>query len=256
VDALSFFVRNGTSFVPQEAARGWWRHDSLHGRALVGLMGAEIALRHGAADWVPARFTIDMVRIAPFAPARIETHVVRAGPRMALVEATMMVNDATVARATMQFLRFTQAPPGRVWAPPPWDAPDPAALPPMPDGKQPRHFEIRAIAGHLGAVAPKRLWLRETLALVAGEPLGPYARVALAADFVSAFVHAGDAGIRYINSDVSLHLHRPPQGEWIGFEATGHEASDGIAVGHCRIHDRNGAIGFIACTALANERRK
>ena len=37
----------------------------------------------------------------------------------------------------------------------------------MPDGKQPRHFEIRAIAGHLGAVAPKRLWLRETLALVA-----------------------------------------------------------------------------------------
>ena len=49
-------------------------------------MGAEIALRHGAADWVPARFTIDMVRIAPFAPARIETHVVRAGPRMALVD--------------------------------------------------------------------------------------------------------------------------------------------------------------------------
>ena len=62
-------------------------------------MGAEIALRHGAADWVPARFTIDMVRIAPFAPARIETHVVRAGPRMALVEATMMVNDATVVKA-------------------------------------------------------------------------------------------------------------------------------------------------------------
>lgn len=255
MNETAFFERDGSSFVPQEAARGWWRHDSLHGRALVGLMGTHIADRHGAADMVPARFTIDMFRLAPFAPARINTHVIRTGRRMALVEATMVVKDEAVARATMQFLRPADPPPGQVWGPAPWDAPDPDSLSPLSNGKHIRHFEIRAFAGHPGAVAPKRLWMRETLALVAGEPLGPYARAALAADFVSAFVHAGDAGIRYINSDVTLHLHRLPKGEWIGFEATGHEASGGIAVGHCRIHDRDGALGFIACTALANERR-
>lgn len=256
MDDTAFFTRDGASFVPQEPARGWWRQDSLHGRAVVGLMGAQIADRHGAADMVPARFTIDMFRLAAFAPARIDTHVIRAGSRMALVEATMIVQGDAVARATMQFLRPADAPPGRVWAPGPWDAPDPDNLPPPPDSQQPRHFEIRPISGHLGAVVPKRLWLRETCALIADEPLGPYARAVLAADFVSAFAHAGDAGIRYINSDVTLQLHRLPKGEWIGFEATGHEASRGIAVGHCRIHDSDGAIGFIGCTALANERRR
>jgi hypothetical protein len=91
---------------------------------------------------------------------------------------------------------------------------------------------------------------------VEGVPFTPFSRVAIATDYVSPYAHASDTGIHYMNTDVTLHLHRPPEGERVGFQSTGHEASQGIAVGHCRLHDLAGPIGFVSCTALANERRK
>ena len=97
--------------------------------------------------------------------------------------------------------------------------------------------------------------MREKYNLVQGVPHSPFSRAAVAADYASPYVHAGDAGIQYINTDITLQLHRLPEGEWIGFEAAGHEASHGIAAGYCRLHDCTGAIGFVSCTALANERR-
>ena len=177
------------------------------------------------------------------------------GSRLRLVEADLLVAGEPVTRATCQFLRATVAPPGQVWSPGPWTAPDPESLE-SPAGASPRSFEVRSVAGTFGGTTEKRCWIRETCELVAGVPFTAFSRAAIAADYASPYAHAGDAGIRYINTDVTLHLHRVPEGEWIGFEATGHEASRGIAVGHCRLHDRAGAIGFASCTALANEQRR
>lgn len=252
----AFFVEEEGSFRPSEMARGWWSKDSLHGRALVGLMGTVVADRHGCEGMVPARFTIDMFRLAPFGAVSITTKVVREGPRIVLVEAEMSGGGRPVARATMQFLRRAASPPGKVWSPSPWHVPPPEAVPETPDRAAPHYFEVRGIEGRLGEHGPRKQWMRDKYELIAGKPLSPYARAALAADFASAFVHCGDRGIRYINTDVSLHLHRLPVGEWIGFETTGHDASQGIAVGHCRIYDVEGPFGFIDCTALANERRR
>ena len=42
------------------------------------------------------------------------------------------------------------------------------------------------------------------------------ARAALSADFASPLANSGPAGIDYINADLTLHLGRLPEGEWIG----------------------------------------
>lgn len=253
----SFFTARDGAYVPSDRSRGYWKRDSLHGRLIVGLLGFEIERLHGAPGFVPARLTVDMFRLAPFAPAEIQTRLVRESGRLRLAEADLVVGGDLCARASCQFLRATEAPPGSVWSAGPWTAPHPRDVAPQPGGGRPdRIFDRREIVGTLGGPAPKQLWMSERFDLVEGVALTPFVRVAVAADFASPFIHGGDAGIRYINTDVTMHLHRLPAAEWIGFEVTGHEASEGIAVGYCRLHDVDGPIGFASCSALSNERRR
>jgi hypothetical protein len=98
--------------------------------------------------------------------------------------------------------------------------------------------------------------MAEVRDLVEGEPLTPFVRAALAADFASPFANAGDHGLRYINSDVTLYLHRTPVGEWIGLEVVNHQATDGVAIGECRVFDEVGAIGTASVAALAQGSRR
>jgi acyl-CoA thioesterase len=96
--------------------------------------------------------------------------------------------------------------------------------------------------------------MSEVRDLVEGTPLTPFVRVAVAADFASPYANAGDHGLGYINSDVTLYLHRLPVKEWIGFEVVNHHASDGIAIGECWLYDQQGPIGTSTVAALAQRK--
>jgi acyl-CoA thioesterase len=96
--------------------------------------------------------------------------------------------------------------------------------------------------------------MSEVRDLVEGAPLTPFVRAAVAADFASPFANAGDQGLGYINSDVTLYLHRLPVKEWIGFEVVNHHATDGIAIGECFLYDQQGPIGSSTVAALAQRK--
>jgi hypothetical protein len=110
------------------------------------------------------------------------------------------------------------------------------------------------VVGAMGTVGPRRLWMSEVRDLVEGAPLTPFVRVAVAADFASPFANAGDQGLGYINSDVTLYLHRLPVKEWIGFEVVNHHATDGVAIGECFLYDQEGPIGTSTVAALAQRK--
>jgi len=124
-----FFRRDGDRFIPNPVSRGPWDPNSLHGRVVIGLLGREIERRHGAADYMPARLTVDMYRLPDLSPVEVVTRVVRDGRRIKVIDAEFLSGGVSMARATCQLLLRTQNPPGRVWSPPPWDAPLPADLP-------------------------------------------------------------------------------------------------------------------------------
>lgn len=250
----AFFAADGNAFVPNEVCRGFWQHDSLHGRAMVGLLGREVVRREAREGVIPVRMTVDLFRMAPFAPVTVETRMLRSGGKLGLAEAILLSGGIEYARATCQFLAPTDPPKEDAWSPGPWDAPHPDAI---PDAGRGSHLsEDRMIEGSWGSPWPRRVWTREKCDLIEGEALTAWTRLALAADFASPWAHSVPAGIRYINTDISTSIHRLPVGEWLGFEVTGHDASQGIAVGHCRIHDVEGPIGFITASALAMRRRK
>jgi hypothetical protein len=248
-----FFTCAGDRFAPTKASRGPWSETSLHARVVMGLVAREIERLHGGPEWMPARLTTDLYRLPDLSPARVTTRAVREGGRIRVIDAEFFSGEVSVARATCQLLRRTANPPGRVWSPPDWDAPAPADLPPPAKGigDLGGMWETRPIVGAFGAVGPRRLWMREVRELVGGEPLTPFVRAALSADFASPYANAGEAGLAWINSDATLYLHRPPATEWIGYEVVNHQATDGVAIAECWLYDEVGAIGSSSVAALA-----
>jgi hypothetical protein len=251
-----FFARDGDAFIPNGIASGPWDPNSLHGRVIIGLLAFAIEARYGTDDLVPARLTVDMFRLPTLAPIEVTTRLVRDGLRIKLVEADFFSGGVAMARASCQLLRKTQNPEGQVWSPPNWDVPAPADIPAPDDPRLGMNgkWATRPIVGAMGTLGPRRLWMSEVRDLVAGAPLTPFVRVAVAADFASPFANAGDHGLGYINSDVTLYLHRLPVEPWIGFEVVNHHATDGVAIGECFLYDQQGPIGTSTVAALAQRK--
>jgi hypothetical protein len=254
MDSTPFFTRDGDCYQPTTVSRGPWDPKSLHGRVVIGLLGAVIEQRHGAPEYMPARLTVDMYRLPDLDPIEVITRAIRDGYRIKVIEAELFSAGVSMARASCQLLRRGEPPAGKVWSPPNWSAPPPDALqtgdPAMALGGM---WKILPIVGAMGDVGPRRLWMAEVRDLVGGEPLTPFVRVALASDFASPYANAGDKILNYINSDVTLYLHRTPMSEWVGFEVVNHQATDGIAVGECWLYDEIGAIGTATVAALARD---
>ncbi len=94
----------------------------------------------------------------------------------------------------------------KVWSTPNWEVPLPADIPAPtdPDLGMNGKWASRPIVGAMGTVGPRRLWMSEVRDLVEGAALTPFVRAAAAADFASPLADAGDHGLGYINSDVTL----------------------------------------------------
>ena len=58
----------------------------------------------------------------------------------------------------------------------------------------------------------------------------------------------------YINVDVSLYLHRNPEGNWIGTETSYHGADNGTAIGTVTLYDKMGNIGTATVCGLTQTR--
>jgi hypothetical protein len=248
--------RVNDAYIPTPASNGPWDPKSLHGRVVVGLIAFVIEQRHGADDFVPARLTVDMFRLPGFAPIEIKSRIIRDGLRIRVVEAEFFSGGVSMARGSCQLLRKTENPQGLVWTTPNLDVPAPAEIPAPTDPRLGMNgkWTTRPIVGAMGTVGPRRLWMSEVRDLVEGAPLTPFVRVAVAADFASPFANAGDHGLGYINSDVTLYLHRLPVTPWIGFEVVNHQAANGVAIGECYLYDEQGPIGTSTVAALAQRK--
>jgi hypothetical protein len=94
------------------------------------------------------------------------------------------------------------------------------------------------------ALGPARVWMRLRHPLVPGEALTPLARLAATADFgngVSAVLPFDR--FLFINADLTLHLRRPPRGEWVGLDARTLLDDRGMGLAECVLHDVHGPVG-------------
>ncbi len=180
---------------------------------------------------------------------------------MRLADAVVTQSDTVVARASALFLRRGDQPTDEVWT-------SPVTMPPLPAAPDPIPEDLSMLVWTYGKddhtpgpgfgliawqhAGPKYIWVRAIRPLVAGEPLTPFTRAAMAGDMASSLTHYGTGGLRFINADYTLSLSRLPDGPYIGLAALTHSSHGGVATGTATIVDQHGPIGTGVATALSN----
>ncbi len=270
-----FFDAVGDTFVPTASARGYWVPGTLSGSAAASLLGFVIERDFCTEGWVPVRFSIDMLRMPPSTPLTVSTEVLHDSGRLRLVEARLMADGRVQTRALCQIVRSGTQPANPVWQSPPWPAPHPDTLPPQahwrwdmrPIPADATRFARQSppidtvssgnppVLGKLSLASARQAWLRVDMEIVAGHKLSPFLMLVTTADFASPLSHSSEYGIDFVNTDFTVHCHRLPHGDWLGYELTGHNSVDGIAVGQAAIHDLEGPLGVIVVSAIANGKR-
>lgn len=260
---LAFFTSDdgGASLVATDLAVSSWGKDHLHGVAVSGALARALEQRlgqEGREELRPARYTVDLFRPADRRPLTFETDVVRTGNRLALLDVRAIQGGEPVARASALFLMPTADTEGEVWSPAEHPSPPPADVAPPTD--VPHVPFLHSDAGwsqdfreHQNA-SRKTSW-NCTPSIVAGERPTPFQAAAAIADGASLVTNWGTRGVEHINTDITLTLARRPAGIEIGLQAADRVEQDGVAVGTATVFDREGALGTVVVTSLANARR-
>jgi hypothetical protein len=248
-DAL--FEPDGDRFVPTVLARGPWSPDALHGGPPAALLARCVERVEAGRDMLVARLTVELLRPVPVAPLAVESRMLRPGRKVQLVGASLHAGDVEVARVTALRIRTIAlpVPPGlAATSPPPGPATSEPSPPPWNLDYEAFHncaTEHRFVAGGFDRPGPARDWVRLRVPLVAGEDTSALARVAAAADFgngVSWTLPRGE-GWQFVNPDLTVALHRLPDGEWVCLEAVTFVESSGVGQAESVLWDEHGRIG-------------
>jgi hypothetical protein len=258
----SVFRRDGEAFVPTGHARGPWDPGQLHG----GAPGALIAEAVQADGYVVARLTIDFLAPVAMAPLTISAQTTKPGRNLQLAEAEMEAEGRTVLRARAVRLRRGQvelpAEVGGAGAGGGGGGPEdgrPGRFP-LDDGHAEGFhrtaMDIRFIDGDYG-IGPARAWFRLQIPLVDDAPASPLARAIAAADFGNGISRVVDfADYLFVNTDLTVHLHREPATEWVLVDANTRLEPHGAGLAHSILSDERGQLGLAAQSLFVASRPK
>jgi hypothetical protein len=271
----SIFLADGERFVPTEQAAGPWDPAALHGGAPAALITAAFEAMEPRAELRIARLAFELLRPVPFQPLTLSTRVIRDGRRVQELAAELHAGDQLICRASA--LRVQEVPgelpqvaAGDSGAGERGDGDAPAQARMLgPDEATPVRFALdTADRTSFAASAmemrflddpwqlgPARVWMRLRHPLVGGEPTSPLARLAATADFgngVSAALPF--ERFLFINADLTIHLHRHPQGEWIGLDARTFLHPGGAGMAESVLHDVHGPVGRAFQTLVVGQR--
>lgn len=107
-----------------------------------------------------------------------------------------------------------------------------------------RAMEWRFVRGSWLEPGPATTWARMRVSLVEGEEVSPLSRVLALADSGNGISAAIDfSRWVFINPDLSVYLHRLPEGEWVCLDAETTVEPAGIGLATSVISDQSGVIG-------------
>jgi len=252
----AFFSEDGRGFVPSESTRGPWDPHAQHAGPPSALVGRAIELCEPRKGMRVGRITFEILRPVPLAPLRVEACVSRPGRSVEMLDASLSGPDGEVMRARAWRLQAGDV-----------ELDSPAGTPPPgPERGAPRDFfptgqevgyhtamEYRFVSGGFLEPGPATVWMRMRVPLVEGEEPSPLQRVLAAADSGNGVSAALDWRTHlFINTDLSVHLLRPPGGQWVCLDAVTYV--DGLGLSDTALWDERGRIGRAAQTLLVRRR--
>ncbi len=247
--ADSFFTTTDDRwFQPTDPCRGPWDPHSCHAGPPTGLLAraSELLLP----DQQLVRITVDLTRPVPYAGFRIDAEVTRQG-RTVSTTSMNIIDESGKIVVTARGMHIA--------AGEPFEIPTaPHTMPHLADAED-GHFPLRelphGLSGFPSAVevqyppdegphpGPTRMWMR-SLPLLADEDPSPFQRICPLADCGNAVSrNAEPAIVAFINTDLTILLHRPPVGEWLGMDSVSRWEPNGIGMSDSLLFDDDGPVG-------------
>jgi acyl-Coa thioesterase superfamily protein/acyl-CoA thioesterase superfamily protein len=258
----AFYEIAGEGFIASELTRGPWDPGAQHAGPPSGLLGREIERVPGGEGFQVARVTFEILRPVPIGSVRVEAKLVRPGRNVQMIEASLAGEDGVeLIKARAWRIRTSEL-----------DFPDDVETTPAPppgphEGDEPGFFETgqsvgyhtamewRSVRGGFLEPGPATVWMRMNCALVAGEEPTPLQRTLVAADVGNGISAVLDwKRFVFINVDLSVHLERMAEGEWVCVDAMTLPQRNGIGTAESVLSDERGRIGRAAQALLVSER--
>jgi hypothetical protein len=257
-----FYLLDGpTRFASTRSTAGPWGPDSQHGGPPAALLtrAVESLAREDGSDRVVGRLTMELLGPVPVGPLRVEASVVRPGRSVELVEATAYdeQRDRPCARATAWL--FPAGDDGPVpQGEPPAHRPDDGVAkqaPPSWSGGYLDAIDWRWITGAVDEPGPGVVWMRPAVELVDGETMSPVQRLMTCVDSASGVSAVLDlAKWRFLNTELTVHVLRPPVGEWVCLDAVTTLGPGSVGIAASAVYDEQGLVARSAQALLVARR--
>ncbi|APE37533.1 hypothetical protein BOX37_30425 [Nocardia mangyaensis] len=244
-------------FVSTELTRGPWSPDAQHAGPPSALLGHVIERCEPRAGFQVGRVAVEILGPVPLEPLTAQAKVVRSGRSVELIEATLSSERGPVMRANAWRLKLAE---------PALDLPMeflPTGHRSMPTGTEPAMFpSTQTIGFHTGIEywfrtgsfsepGPAVCWVRLKYPIVAGTMPSPLERTLAAADSGNGVSAVLDwSKYLFINTDLTVTLHRQPVGEWVCLDAVTHPQPHGIGMAESALFDEQGPLGRSTQTLL------
>ena len=251
-----------TRFLATRRTEGPWAPGTQHA-------GPPSALLTRAIERLPSsiegpsqltRLAVEILGPVPTGEVSVIATVTRPGRAVELVEGELEANGRATMRVRAWRIRSTSINlpnglNGHLSPPPP--------IPATADGFRDETWseaylgavEWRFVSGHLEIPGPASAWTRLRIPLVAGEDPSPTQRLAAVADSGNGLssLLSFDRWW-YINTDLVIHLHRVPSGEWIFIDARSTLDPSGVGIAETDLYDASGRVGRGAQSLMVGPR--
>jgi hypothetical protein len=256
---MSFYVPLGDDqWQATVHTTGPWDPGAQHAGPPSALLGRAMLRCQPRDDMMIARFTCEILRAIPVGEITVAARLARPGRSVELLEATASSGGREVARAAAWRVLRTDAGPVASRLPVPVK---PASnLPPVSppadwvDGYL-SAIEWRVVKGGFTAPGPGTVWGRMRYPLVPDEAPSPLERVLAVADSGNGISWELDIASWYsINPELTVHLYREAEGEWICLDAQTAISPGGTGLATSVLSDIRGPVGVGAQSLLVAPR--
>ncbi|MCZ8209621.1 MAG: thioesterase family protein [Aquidulcibacter sp.] len=228
----------------------------IQGGAVGGLL-ASMVHRNAPAAFIPLSIRIDFLRPTPLdEPLLVGTSTIQSGNRMYIGEATLMAEGRLTARAIMSLARTAplEALPADYATEAPLSLPDLLSLErsksQAPHGRPWFMDVLDARAATDGS-----RWFRPLAPVLPGSTCTAFERMLGPVDFAHGMARPGlpdrPPVSGWPNADLSVHVFRQMEGEWIGMRPLGNWSKlGGLGIGTSALYDAAGQFGRVTMSVI------
>ncbi|MGY5129139.1 thioesterase family protein [Streptomyces nigrescens] len=269
--ADAFYERlDEATYTSSWSTAGPWGPKAQHAGPPSALLAMQLQNAHPRPGFHPARMTFELLGQIPVADLTVRTAVEHSTNRTDLLSGELLYSGKVVALARMwrfraapdslERMRETRLQQGLLDFADSVPAVTPLVLAYDDSVSPPVPLELTGhTEGYLSAVewrfeeerpfaafGPGRAWVRPRIPLVLGEPDTPFGRLMVIADSCWSVCRRIDMTKHFaINTEITVHCHRLPEGDWLRLDGKTVTSPGGAAVSHATMGDHRDECAYV-----------